>query len=277
MIRQPAVAGTFYSASPDLLRKEVAGYCHTDAPRRSAIAVISPHAGLRYSGHVAGAVFGGLILPEIVIMIGPNHTGLGPPVSIYPEGSWLIPGGEIPVARTLATELLTSWTEAASDTMAHRLEHCLEVQLPFLQHAAGNEDHARPPHILPIVLKSVRDHLYHELGFCLADLIERHIAAGQHPPLLLASTDMNHYEPDAVTRTKDAFALDAIRNLDPVGLAEAVRTRDITMCGFGPTMTVLYAARRLGATTASLASYATSGDVTGDLTRVVGYAGFLIR
>lgn len=279
MIRHPAVAGTFYSASPEILREEVARYCVTDVLPAAAIAVVSPHAGLTYSGHVAGAVFARVAPPETVILIGPNHTGIGPTISVYPEGTWLMPGGELPVDHGLVLNLLDRLPGAQADASAHRFEHCLEVQLPFLQHIqAGRHtmEGARPLRIVPVVMGTTRRELCLELGRCLADLIQQHRATGQDLPLLVASTDMNHYDSDEVTRRKDAFAVEAIQRLDPLGLEDAVRTHEITMCGLGPTMSILHAARLLGRSTASLVRYATSADMSGDCHRVVGYAGFIL-
>lgn len=284
MIRHPAVAGTFYSHSPEKLRADVVRYRAAGPVPRPAIAIISPHAGLLYSGHVAGAVFARVTLPRTVILVGPNHTGLGPPVSVFPEGAWLMPGGAVPVDADLARRLLARWPDAVADTEAHRLEHCLEVQLPFLQSAREDPRDADPapvlpaaPLILPILLRTARLEVCRSLGLCLAHLVAEEAArtAGA-PPLLLASTDMSHYEPDAVTRAKDRFAIAAIERLDPDALQEAVRTHGISMCGLSPTITILHAARALGAAGASLVRYGTSADASGDESRVVGYAGFTI-
>jgi AmmeMemoRadiSam system protein B len=279
MIRHPAVAGTFYSDSPEVLRADVARYCVADVPPKPAIATISPHAGLRYSGHVAGAVFSRIIFPQTVILIGPNHTGLGPPISVFPEGIWLIPGDEVPVASGFVDDLLSRFPEAKADTDAHLLEHCLEVQLPFLlkPHRRGLSTGPHPSvQIVPIVLQTTRQEVCRDLGRCLADLLQERTSHGHGPVLILASTDMSHYDSERRTREKDRYALDAIARLDPESLEQAAKTYDITMCGLGPTMAVLHAARELGATGASLVRYATSGEISGDYDRVVGYAGFTI-
>lgn len=266
MIRQPAVAGQFYSASPEVLREDVVRYTDSSATPHPAMAAVCPHAGLMYSGHVAGAVYSRLSLPDTVILIGPNHTGLGPSVSVYPEGAWLIPGGQIAIDRTLVVELLARYPQAEADSSAHRSEHCLEVQLPFLRQVRADVL------IVPIVLGTTREEVCRDLGLCLASIIQARSAR----PLLIASTDMSHYEPDSVTREKDRFALEAIQQLDPEGLHRTVRTRQISMCGLGPTVTALHAVRALGATNSSLVRYATSGEISGDFNRVVGYAGFVI-
>ncbi len=270
MIREPAVAGQFYSASPDVLERDVARYlAPADLPPapRPAIAVVSPHAGLMYSGHVAGAVLAQTAVPRAVILLGPNHTGLGPPISVYAEGAWRMPGGDLPVDGGLASAVLAHCPDAVADTTAHRYEHSLEVQLPFLRRR-------RPDvRIVPIVLGTTDPEACRDLGRCLAAVVR---AARAERPLLLASTDLNHYEPDGVTRQKDRLAIDAILALDPDRLVSTVRAHGITMCGVGPTTAVLHAARALGATDATLVRYATSADAGGDDARVVGYAGLLL-
>lgn len=273
MLRPPAVAGPFYSASAATLEAEVAGCLDNSAQPEPVIAAISPHAGLMYSGPVAGSVYSRVAVPATVILIGPNHTGIGPPVSVYPEGAWRMPGGEVSVDRDLAGKILARCPYAEADTSAHRQEHCLEVQLPFLQHRR------RHVQIVPIVL-GIRDPtLCRAIGECLAAIIAQSAgpaATAGAQPLLVASTDMNHYESDAITREKDRHAIEAITRLDPDGLDAAVTTHCISMCGIAPTLAVLHAARTLGATGATLVRYATSGDRNGDRTRVVGYAGFTI-
>lgn len=267
MIREPAVAGQFYSASSEALERDVARYLDLPGSPLPAIAVVSPHAGLMYSGHVAGAVLARVAVPSTVILVGPNHTGLGPPASLFAAGTWRIPGGDIPVDSALAGEILARWPTAVADTEAHRLEHCLEVQLPFLRHL-------RPDlRIVPIVLGTADPETCRDLGQCLAAVVH---AGGPERPLLLASTDLNHYEPDQVTREKDRLAIDAILALDPDRLAVTVRAHGITLCGVGPTAAVLHAARALGAGGATLVRYATSGDAGGDRDHVVGYAGISI-
>lgn len=252
----------------------------SSAAPRQARAIISPHAGLMYSGAVAGAVYSRIILPRTAILVGPNHTGVGPAISVYPEGAWCIPGGELPVDREFASEILARYPTAAADTSAHRFEHCLEVQLPFLWHLRTRGGSDTPPlSIVPIVLRTTQDDILKEFGLRLTDVIEARAHAGPSGaarPLLVASTDMNHYESEPRTREKDRLAIEAIQALDPEGLTAVVRSHEISMCGVGPTAAILHAACRLGATGASLIRYATSGEVTGDGDHVVGYAGFVI-
>lgn len=271
MRRLPAVAGQFYAASPQALRAEVERHLAPAATSEAAPVAITPHAGLMYSGHVAGAVYARLTLPGTIILVGPNHTGLGPPISIYPAGTWLIPGAEIPVDRALAERILERVPDATADESAHRFEHCLEVQLPFLA--------CRRPdlHIVPVVLGTTQPEVCRTVGVTLAALIrERAEADRSAPPLLLTTTDLTHYEADAVVRRKDARALAALEALDPESLVSEVRTHRISMCGLGPTVAALYAARALDADRASVIRYATSADVSGDHDRVVGYAGVIV-
>jgi AmmeMemoRadiSam system protein B len=280
MVRLPAVAGQFYSASVDALRADIQRFMGEPDPG-PAVAAIAPHAGLVYSGYVAGAVYGRLVPPPTVILIGPNHTGLGPPISVYPEGTWVVPGGEMVIDSVLTNELLTSFPSAQSDAAAHTFEHCLEMQLPFLLHgydfgAARFQGKNCVPKILAIVLGTTDLELCRAFGGALARLIADGAVAPDSRPLLIASTDMNHYESDDITRKKDALAIDAIERLDPDHLHAAAHAHGISMCGLGPTIAVLAAARQLRATRASLIRYATSGEVSGEHERVVGYAGFLI-
>ncbi len=274
MIRPPAVAGPFYSASAEALEEEVARCLDRSAQPRPTLAAISPHAGLMYSGPVAGSVYSRIALPETVILIGPNHSGIGPAVSVYPEGSWQMPGGTLSVDWDLARKILARCPQAEADTSAHQGEHCLEVQLPFLQSLRKS---VRPVQIVPIVL-GTRDHaLCRAIGDCLAAILAQYGGASGGRPLLIASTDMNHYEADAITREKDRHAIAAIEHLAPNELVTAVTAHRISMCGIAPTLAVLHAARALGAASATLVRYATSGDQNGDRSRVVGYAGFTIE
>jgi AmmeMemoRadiSam system protein B len=267
MLRSPAVAGQFYRASAEALEAEVTGYLDPSAAPEPLLGIICPHAGLMYSGPVAGAVFSRIALPDTIIMLGPNHTGIGPVVSVYPEGAWQIPGGAISIDRELAQRILARCPQAVADISAHQREHCLEVQLPFMRHR-------RPDvRIVPLVLGTRDPDLCRSVGEALAEVVT---SCGHSRPLLLASTDMNHYESDRVTREKDRHAILAIERMDPDGLDAAVVTHRISMCGVAPTMAVLHAVRALGGTNVRLVRYATSAEHSGDTSRVVGYAGFTI-
>lgn len=229
-------------------------------------AVVVPHAGWMYSGKVAGAVYGRVALPRLAVLLGPNHTGLGPSGSIMTRGSWGIPGGEIAVASDLADAILARSRELREDESAHAREHALEVQLPFLRRL-------RPDlQFVPLTLMKT------DLPFCEAvgRAVAAVVAGWAEPVLLLSSTDLNHYESQAVSNRKDRLAIEAILALDPEGLQRTVRDHHISMCGIAPTTALLAALRDLGSPRAELVRYMTSGDVSGDYDRVVGYCGVII-
>jgi AmmeMemoRadiSam system protein B len=219
-----------------------------------------------YSGHVAGAVYARLELPRRFILIGPRHYPRGAAQAILSEGAWLTPLGRAEIDAALAAELKRACAGVVEDEVAHRNEHALEVQLPFLQEMAGEFV------FVPIVLGTTDFAALESLGHALAEVVARQ----KEPVLIIASSDMNHYESDEITRRKDAKAIDRILALDPRGLHETVRREGITMCGYGPAVSTLIAANLLGARRAELVRYATSGDITGDRDEVVGYAGIII-
>jgi hypothetical protein len=271
MIREPAVAGRFYPSHPGKLTQEIDGYLAAGpqaAPQR-AIGCVVPHAGIMYSGAVAGAVYARIALPRRLVILCPNHFGVGQRLAILSAGAWRTPLGDAPVDSALAAQIQRACPLLREDAEAHRTEHSLEVQLPFLQRR-------RPDfRLVPIALGTDRFDAFADLGRAIAAVI-RENATEADPILVVASSDMNHYESDAVTRRKDRRAIDQVLALDPRGLYDTVRNESISMCGYGPTTTLLVAARNLGATHAELVRYATSGDTTGDFDRVVGYAGIIV-
>jgi AmmeMemoRadiSam system protein B len=264
--REPAVAGRFYPADPVMLREDVSSYLSPGGQRAAAIGCVVPHAGYIYSGQVAGAVFSRLQVPRLCVVLCPNHTGMGHPLAVMKEGQWRTPLGKVPVDSELADRLLGAFPALAEDEAAHHAEHAVEVELPFLQ--LIQPDLA----FVPIAVGTARLILLQHLGQALAAAIRE---MGE-PVLIVASSDMNHYEDDATTRVKDAKAIEKILVLDPVGLYETVTQEAISMCGFGPTVAMLTAARLLGAKKAELVQYATSGDFSGDRDMVVGYAGMIV-
>lgn len=266
-LRRPAVAGRFYPRDPEDLRAELRHYLSpaTSAPLR-AIGCIVPHAGYMYSGHVAGAVFATVEIPKRCIVVCPNHTGMGRALAIMSEGSWETPLGEVAIDNELADALKQRFPALQEDSVAHRAEHASEVELPFLQTLQPGLK------FVPIALGTGQFDPMEQLGNALAEVI----AAQKDPVLIVASSDMNHYESDVVTRSKDHRAIERILMLDPRGLYDVVTQQDISMCGFGPAVAMLIAARQLGAKSAELVKYATSGDVSGDRDLVVGYAGIVV-
>ncbi|HEV2617087.1 MAG TPA: AmmeMemoRadiSam system protein B [Candidatus Acidoferrales bacterium] len=267
MIRPAAVAGRFYPADATMLLSQIDG-CVSDAVEKiRATGCIVPHAGYMYSGRVAGTVYGALELPSRFILIGPRHYPHGERLAILSEGAWETPLGEAKIDAALAVALKDALPLLREDAVAHSAEHSLEVQLPFLQRIAGDFS------FVPVVVGTDRFDALEMLGHAVAQVIR-----GQEKNvLIIASSDMNHRESDAITRVKDRKAIDAILALDARGLYETVRRENITMCGYGPAVAMITAARELGSTNAELLQYATSGDVNGDREDVVGYAGIIVR
>jgi hypothetical protein len=269
MERDPAVAGRFYPADPRRLAADVGLLLHErpdgaePAARRKAFAILSPHAGYVFSGGVAGATWGAVEVPDRVILLCPNHTGAGAPVALWPDGGWRTPLGRVPVDEELSAELLRSG-QCVADREAHLLEHALEVQLPFLQ--VSRADVA----IAALCLSRLPFDRCEALGRAVA------AAARARGALVVASSDMSHYLPARVARERDRLALEPLLALDARGLHRIVERERISMCGFVPAAVMLVAARELGATAASLIRYRTSGDVTGDDSSVVGYAGAVV-
>lgn len=265
-LRYPAVAGRFYPGKTDSLLAEIKRYSSPATHEIHAIGCVVPHAGYMYSGHVAGAVYSRIALPSRFIILCPNHTGMGSPLSIMSDGSWLTPIGEAQIDVELAALLKAKLPLLSEDEEAHRAEHAIEVQLPFLQTLVKDFS------FVPITVGTSRLEVLEALGIVIANAIRE----SRDPVLIIASSDMNHYESDQVTRIKDRRAIDPVLSLDPRGLWEVVTTQHISMCGFGPTVAMLTAAKALGATKAELIKYATSGDVSGDRDAVVGYAGITV-
>jgi AmmeMemoRadiSam system protein B len=265
--RQPAVAGTFYEGTAERLRRQVS-QCLDANPEPPAkepfIGAVVPHAGLMYSGHVAGAFYKSAALPKRFIILCPNHTGLGHFAAINREGTWRTPLGEAAIDSALASELMQRSPYLAEDWKAHAREHSLEVQLPFLQQLAGDFT------FVPLCLATHNYAICEEIGGAIAEVVKGKEIG------ILASSDLNHYEDQATTLRKDQLAIDEVLELDPRGLWDAVDEHDVSMCGFIPTTVMLIAAKQLGATRARLLKHATSGDVNGDYGHVVGYAALLV-
>jgi len=265
--RPPAVAGQFYEGTPERLRRQVAQCLDANpapAAKEPFIGAVVPHAGLMYSGHVAGAFYKSAALPRRFVILCPNHTGLGHFAAINREGAWRTPLGDAAIDTALAEELMRRAPMLADDWKAHAREHSLEVQLPFLQALAGDFT------FVPICLATHNYALCEEIGGAIADVVR-----GQEIGIL-ASSDLNHYEDQQTTLRKDQLAIDEVVELDPRGLWDAVDEHDVSMCGFIPTTVMLIAAKKLGATQARLLKHATSGDINGDYGHVVGYAAIAV-
>lgn len=268
--RRPAVAGLFYPGDTAALRELTSGMLgDVEAEPTTAFGAIVPHAGLVYSGQCAAHVWGRVTVPRTVVVLAPNHTGAvgSPGASVWARGQFATPLGNVPIAERFAHTLIERCALAAHDPSAHLREHAIEVELPFLQMVAADVA------IVPIVLAWDRWEPSAELAAALASVVEE----WDEDVLLVASSDMTHYESASAAERKDRLALDAVRRLDGGDLLAVCRRENVTMCGRAPAAVVLEASRRLGATTAEVVDYRHSGLVTGDDREVVAYAGVVIR
>jgi AmmeMemoRadiSam system protein B len=266
-LRHPAVAGRFYPLDREELLRELDAFLPPSGVSKPVLGCIAPHAGYIYSGGVAGAVYAAIDVPRRCLVLCPNHTGKGRPLAIMSTGAWETPLGSVPIDALLAGALKQQLPLLTEDSEAHRSEHAIEVQLPFLLR--------RNPHFsfVPVALGTGQFEVLEQLGNAVADVLKQQ----SEPVLMIASSDMNHYENDRITREKDRKAIAQILTMDARGLFDVVTNEDISMCGFGPAVVMLTAAKRLGATSAELVRYATSGDVSGDREMVVGYAGVVVH
>ena len=262
MQRQPAVAGQFYPGSEDKLRETLSRLIPEKRSPQKVKGVISPHAGYVYSGAIAGKLFSQITIPPTVLIIGPNHHGTGAAAALYPDGEWLTPLGAVSINSRLDSLLLRHTPYIRSDSVAHQLEHSLEVQLPFIQYL-------RPDVTISAICLGHGDYAQlRDIGHGIAAAISEF--GGE--VLVVASSDMTHYESAVSARLKDEIALERALALDGKGLLDVCHSRRITMCGVVPATVMIEAALQLGATKAELVAYGTSGDVTGDDLQVVGYA-----
>lgn len=273
-IRPPAVAGTFYEGSADRLMRQV-DTCFASNPEPAGkerfIGAVIPHAGLMYSGHVAAAFYALAELPRRLIILCPNHTGAGHFAAINRDGAWRTPLGDLAIDTHLADALMTRTGLFAEDASAHAREHSLEVQLPFLQRLS--RDRPDTAHtFVPICLGSRNYAHAEEIGGAIADVVRNE----REPIGILASSDLNHYEDQRETLRKDQLAIDAMLARNPRELWRVVEEQGVSMCGFIPTTVMLIAANALGAAEARLVKHATSGDVNGDYSQVVGYASIIV-
>ena len=266
MIRTAAVAGQFYPANAGELSREIESYLDPGAEKRKAFAIVSPHAGYVYSGHVAGATFSSVEAVSRFVVLCPNHTGLGASAAIMSEGAWQIPGGQVEIDGELAEGIKRHSSVLQEDAVAHMREHSLEVQLPFIASVSDS------PQFVPICLSTHRWNDLEEVGKAIAAAVRE----SAEDVLIVASTDMSHFHQDGEARRIDRKAIDRVLDLDPKGLLDIVLRERISMCGVAPVTATLVAALELGAAEAELIKYATSGDSFGDRSRVVGYAGFRI-
>ncbi len=267
MIRNPYAAGRYYPGSATEIREMLEVFIDKQAPKEDAVGALLPHAGYPYSGAVAGAVVSRLKFKETFVIMGPSHSGLGKPFSVMAEGTWRTPLGDVKTDTELAQGIIAASKYAEADEAAHRQEHAVEVQLPFLQYFQPDI------RIVPIILAHAPAQAYQEVGQGIAKAMQKL----KREAVIIASGDMTHYEPQAVAEKKDRAAIEAMLALDADELTRRYEALNISMCAHGPVVALITAARELGASGAELVKYQTSGDTTGDYDAVVGYAGVIFK
>jgi MEMO1 family protein len=267
MVREPVVAGQFYPDSPAQIRAMIGSFIDKKAEKEDADGILVPHAGYIYSGSVVGAVLSRIKFRDTFIIIGPNHTGRGKPFSLMSRGTWKTPLGEVRIDEELAKKILEVSEYLEEDSLAHESEHSVEVQLPFLQYFKPDV------RFVPIILGSDNREACQAVGRDIA----RALQELNREAVIMTSSDMNHYESQKIARQKDFQAIEAMLALDGDELQKRVMEQDITMCGYAPAMVMMSALGGPGAARAELVKYQTSGDVTGDINAVVGYAGIILK
>jgi MEMO1 family protein len=265
--RESYAAGMYYPGTPAAVKAALAKYIEKKAPKEEAVGLLMPHAGYQYSGAVAGAAISRIIMKDTFIIMGPSHSGLGEPFSVWPEGAWQTPLGNVEVEVELAQKIIELSRYAKPDFLAHGEEHAVEVQIPFLQYLKPDVK------IVPVILAGASLAVYREIGHAIAQAIKD----TQKNVVILASGDMTHYEPAEDARAKDMKAIESMLNLDEAELTRRYNQLHITMCAHGPVTTLIAAAKELEAVKGELVMYSNSGEGTGDYSSVVGYAGVLFK
>ncbi|MDE2217471.1 MAG: AmmeMemoRadiSam system protein B [Planctomycetota bacterium] len=266
MIRQPAVAGSFYSGDAIQLKSDIEGLVIKDCKKQLALGIVSPHAGYMYSGRVAGNLYSKIKIPDTVAILAPNHTGYGASYSIWPGGLWRTPLGDVEVDEEVVDELVHVCDLVEKDREAHEREHAAEVQIPFIQYF---NPHSK---IVVMVISSGNIADLKNIGKSLSQVLQKL----RPNALVVASSDMTHYEPQSSVNRKDKIAINEILSLSEDNLYYKAREMHITMCGIYPAVTMLVCSKERGAKKAELVCYETSGDITGDYDQVVGYAGIMV-
>jgi MEMO1 family protein len=267
MIREPVVSGQFYPSSPEELKAMIRGMVEEKVTKEDVIGYYAPHAGYIYSGPVVGATISRVNLRDTFVIMGPSHTGMGAPFSIMTEGTWRTPLGDVEIDAELAKDILSNSSYLKEDRSAHLQEHSIEVQLPFIQYFKTDIK------FVPIILSHTNASVYRSIGRAIAKAIKD---SGKEV-VIAASGDMNHYESQKITHTKDRQAIESILKLEAGELLERVREFNISMCGYGTAACLIYAAKEFGSVRTELVKYQTSGDITRDYSSVVGYAGILFK
>jgi hypothetical protein len=274
-VRLPYQAGAFYEGTAQSLKLQIENcFLNNLGPRKlpeiskagpkRIVGLICPHAGYMFSGPVAAHAYYQLALdgkPDIVVLFGPNHTGYGSALATMNEGVWRTPLGDVEVDSQTANQIVHESRIVDVDESAHKEEHSIEVQLPFLQYLYGSEFKIVPICFLMQDLASAR-----EVGQAVAKTI-----MGKNA-IVIASSDMTHYESQSEAEKQDRLALKAVETMDEAKFFSIIEEHNVTACGYGPIAALISAAKILGAKEAKLLCYKTSGDVIGDYSSVVGYA-----
>ncbi|MDD5130683.1 MAG: AmmeMemoRadiSam system protein B [Candidatus Omnitrophica bacterium] len=267
-LRKPVVAGQFYPSDAQELSAMISSFAQKAAQKKDVLGCILPHAGYIYSGKVAACTISRVRIKDTVVLLGPNHTGLGVTFSIMPEGVWQTPLGNVEINAQLASLFLSKSNYLEADGLAHLSEHSLEVELPIIQH------YRKDFKIVPIAVKTDDLTKLKAVAQELAKVvIENNLG---NSVMFVASSDLTHYEPQEIAKTKDMLAIEAILELNEQKLEERIKKKGVSMCGFAPIAILIKIAKLLGAKKGELIEYQTSGDVSGDKSSVVGYAGITI-
>ncbi|MFH1552118.1 MAG: AmmeMemoRadiSam system protein B [Candidatus Omnitrophota bacterium] len=265
MARNPVVSGQFYPGDKETLLKELGGMIPDCSEKINAVGAIVPHAGYVYSGYVAGEVYAKLKPKTTYIILGPNHTGYGERFASCAE-SWSTPLGPVDVDKDLLAEMMRETGLIVEDSSAHAFEHSIEVQLPFIQKTSPEAS------IVPITVQYGNLSEYQELALAITSAIKKK----NRDAIIIASSDMTHYESRKVAKEKDKKAIQAVLDLDAEKLLNVVEKNNISMCGYIPAGIMLMCAKSMGAKKAELVKYSDSGEMTGDTLQVVGYAGMIV-
>jgi hypothetical protein len=279
-VRRPTQAGSFYAGDAEGLKRQVEScFLHESGPGklpkvdvngpRKIVGLVCPHAGYTYSGPIAANAYSELALdgkPGTVVVLGPNHTGYGSALSLMDEGVWRTPLGDVEVDTLVAHALVRETQLLDVDEMAHRFEHSIEVQLPFLQYLYGNGFK-----FVPICFQLQDYASAEEIGNALVKVLAKRNA------IIIASSDFTHYEPQVNAEKKDLAALEAVKAMNAKKFLSIIEEQNVTACGYGPIATTITATKGLLAKEARLLRYKTSGDITGDKSSVVGYAAVSFR
>lgn len=270
IIRQPTVNGHFYAADPEKLKVQIQSFLPKKKGLQEPVyGMVVPHSGYQYCGKIMAATYQRMQIPEVIIILGPNHSGKGDSLTIFPRGVWQTPLGDVPVETKLAIEIQLNAQELKENPESHVSEHAIEVQLPMLQYFAKKKFS-----IVPISISVQKDvAIGVELGYAIA----RAVSSLNRKVTIIATTDLTQDESQEMANRKDQRIINSILRLEPQEVIITMRRYGAKVCGNAAVVAMLTAVKELGASQAELIQYGTSGDVTGDYSKVWGFAGILIK